>query len=49
MTNAHSLTVYEHAESVCCHKVAITRAEKQIEAEIVNISLEKQEQRKPGT
>ncbi len=41
------LTVYEHKESVCCHKVAITLAEKQIDAEIVNVSLEKQEQRQP--
>ena len=45
MKSTPSLTVYEHKESVCCHKVAITLAEKQIEAEIVNISLEKQEQR----
>ena len=45
MRNTSSLTVYEHKESVCCHKVAITLAEKQIEAEIVNVSLEKQEQR----
>ena len=45
MNNTPSLTVYEHKESVCCHKVSITLAEKQIEAEIVNISLEKQEQR----
>ncbi len=39
------LTVYEHKESVCCHKVAITLAEKKIEAKIVNVSLERQEQR----
>ena len=45
MKSTPSLTVYEHKESVCCHKVAITLAEKQIEAEIVNVSLEKQEQR----
>ena len=45
MRSTPNLTVYEHKESVCCHKVAITLAEKQIEAEIVNISLEKQEQR----
>ena len=45
MKSTRSLTVYEHKESVCCHKVAITLAEKQIEAEIVNVSLEKQEQR----
>ena len=45
MKSKPNLTVYEHKESVCCHKVAITLAEKQIAAEIVNISLEKQEQR----
>ena len=45
MKSTPSLTLYEHKESVCCHKVAITLAEKQIEAEVVNISLEKQEQR----
>ena len=41
------LVVYEHRESVCCHKVAITLAEKQIKATIINVSLEKQEQRQP--
>lgn len=41
------LTVYEHKESVCCHKVAITIAEKRIDAHIVNVSLERQEQRQP--
>ena len=41
------LVVYEHKESVCCHKVAITIAEKGIDAEIVNVSLERQEQRQP--
>ena len=41
------LTVYEHKESVCCHKVAITIAEKQIDATIINVSLERQEQRQP--
>ena len=45
MIKATGLTVYEHKESVCCHKVAITLAEKQIEANVVNVSLEKQEQR----
>ncbi len=44
---ARDLTVYEHKESVCCHKVAITLAEKRIEAKIVNVSLERQEQRQP--
>ncbi len=47
MAKPTGLTVYEHKESVCCHKVAITLAEKQIEANIVNISLERQEQRQP--
>ncbi|WP_428394538.1 glutathione S-transferase family protein [Lichenicoccus sp.] len=41
------LTLYEHKESVCCHKVAITFAEKQLEPEIVNVSLERQGQRQP--
>lgn len=41
------LTVYEHKESVCCYKVALTLAEKNIEARIVNVSLERQEQRQP--
>ena len=45
MKSTPNLIVYEHKESVCCHKVAITLAEKQLEAEIVNISLERQEQR----
>lgn len=45
MGELSELTVYEHKESVCCHKVAITLAEKQIDAKIVNISLERQEQR----
>ncbi len=45
MPKINGLTIYEHHESVCCHKIAITLAEKQIEADVVNISLEKQEQR----
>ncbi len=47
MNKPIDLTVYEHRESVCCHKVAITLAEKRIEAKIVNVSLERQEQRQP--
>ena len=47
MKNSAELVVYEHKESVCCHKVAITLAEKRIEAKIVNIALERQEQRQP--
>ena len=42
-----NLKVYEHKESVCCHKVAITIAEKQIPCEVINVSLERQEQRSP--
>ena len=47
MNEATDLTVYEHKESVCCHKVAITLAEKRIDAKIVNVALERQEQRQP--
>jgi glutathione S-transferase len=47
MNTVAGLTLYEHRESVCCHKVAITLCEKQIEPEIIGISLEKQEQRQP--
>ena len=47
MTSPAGLTLYEHKESVCCHKVAIAFAEKRIEPEIVNVSLERQEQRQP--
>ena len=47
MRKPAGLTVYEHKESVCCHKVAITLAEKDIEPEIINVSLERQEQRQP--
>lgn len=41
------LVVYEHKESVCCHKVALTIAEKRIPCRVVNVSLERQEQRQP--
>ncbi len=41
------LTLYEHKESVCCHKVAITFAEKRITPDVINVSLERQEQRQP--
>ena len=47
MSNDDDLTIYEHKESVCCHKVAITIAEKKIPCRIVNVSLERQEQRQP--
>ncbi len=47
MANHESLTLYEHKESVCCHKVALTFAEKGIKPEVVNVSLERQEQRQP--
>ena len=41
------LTVYEHNESVCCQKVRITLAEKDIEHEMINISFEKRQQHTP--
>lgn len=46
-TDDDDLTVYEHKESVCCHKVALTIAEKGIPCRVVNVSLERQEQRQP--
>ena len=45
MSGDEGLTIYEHKESVCCHKVAITIAEKNIPCRVVNVSLERQEQR----
>ena len=47
MPEAPSLTFYEHKESVCCHKVALTLAEKGITSETINISLENGEQKEP--
>lgn len=47
MQHSAELTLYEHKESVCCHKVAITLAEKRVEPKVVNVSLERQEQRQP--
>ncbi len=47
MQKPDGLVLYEHKESVCCHKVAITLAEKQIQPEVVNVLLERQEQRQP--
>ncbi len=41
------LTVYEHNESVCCQKVRIVLAEKNIEHEVVNISFEERQQHTP--
>ncbi len=41
------LTVYEHNESVCCQKVRIVLAEKNIEHETVNISFEERQQHTP--
>ncbi len=42
------LKVYEHNESVCCQKVRITLAEKQIDHELVNVSFEAREHRSPA-
>ena len=41
------LTVYEHNESVCCQKVRILLAEKQIEHDTINISFEERQQHTP--
>ena len=41
------LTVYEHNESVCCQKVRLTLAEKDIPHEVVNISFEERQQHTP--
>ena len=41
------LVVYEHNESVCCQKVRIVLAEKQIPHEVVNISFETKQQHTP--
>ena len=42
------MVVYEHAESVCCHKVRIVLAEKAIPHKVRNVSLESGEQLTPG-
>ena len=42
------LTVYEHNESVCCQKVRIVLAEKQIPHEVINVSFEKRETHSPA-
>ena len=47
MSKDDKLVLYEHKESVCCHKVGLTFAEKQIKPDVVNVSLEHQEQRQP--
>ncbi len=47
MRDEPTLTIYEHKESVCCHKVALTLAEKNIVCPVVNISLETNEQKEP--
>ncbi len=47
MLNVPALTIYEHKESVCCHKVALTLAEKAIECKVINVSLENNEQKQP--
>ncbi len=41
------LTVYEHNESVCCQKVRIVLAEKNIAHEVVNIDFETRQQHTP--
>jgi len=41
------LTVYDHGESVCCHKVRIALAEKNIDFERKNVALEAGEQISP--
>ncbi len=41
------LTVYEHNESVCCQKVRIVLAEKNIEHETITISFEQRQQHTP--
>ena len=46
-TDRGELVVYEHKESVCCHKVALTIIEKNVPCRVVNVSLERQEQRQP--
>jgi len=42
------MVVYEHAESVCCHKVRIVLAEKAIPHEVRNVALEAGEQLAPA-
>lgn len=42
------LVVYEHSESVCCHKVRIVLAEKAIPHEVRNVALESGEQLTPA-
>ena len=41
------LTVYEHNESVCCQKVRIVLAEKDVAHEVINISFEERQQHTP--
>ncbi len=41
------LTVYEHNESVCCQKVRLVLAEKNIEHETINIAFEQRQQHTP--
>ncbi len=41
------LKVYEHNESVCCQKVRIVLAEKNIEHETINISFHERQQHTP--
>ncbi|WP_139114804.1 glutathione S-transferase family protein [Rhizorhabdus dicambivorans] len=47
-TRMMGMIVYEHAESVCCHKVRIVLAEKAIPHQVRNIALEAGEQLTPA-
>ena len=47
MANPEGLILYDHAESVCCHKVRIMLAEKQLDYETRAVALESGEQVSP--
>ena len=47
MTAPNDLTLYDHAESVCCHKVRIALAEKGLDYETKSIALDAGEQVSP--